>query len=213
MNNLNNSFGLGQTNCNRFPETLLVGITKPNKFTGRLKMQFLKEQIKPIKDYEELYSISNYGYVISEARELLMPNGGVHRKERTILASGLNGTGYPIIALCKNGKKKTFKVHLLVWDNFGDSLRNGQILQVDHIDEDKTNPRIDNLQLLTNRQNISKYFKIQKTSSKYTGVYRDNATKKWKAKIQINGKIKHLGYFDDEYKAHLAYEKAKIMED
>ena len=48
---------------------------------------------------------------------------------------------------------------------------------------------------------------INKTS-KYVGVYWYKDYEKWRARIKINGKQKHLGYFTNEFKAHLAYEDA-----
>ena len=45
-------------------------------------------------------------------------------------------------------------------------------------------------------------------SSKYTGVCWFKRDNNWKASIRIKGKLKHLGYFESEFKAHLAYEDA-----
>jgi len=208
MNLINNSFGLGQANCNRFPETLLVGITRPNKFTGRLKMEQLVEQIKPINGFEGLYSISNYGYAISEAKKWITGTGRVCRKDKTILVNNINSRGYITIVLTNKGKHKTNMLHHLVWDHFGDQPRNGRILQVDHKDEDKLNTRIDNLQLLTQRENIAKYFKTRETTSRFTGVYWDKENKKCSANIQINGISKHLGYFTNEVDAANEYQRA-----
>ena len=62
--------------------------------------------------------------------------------------------GYLKINAYKNGKRKTFYVHRFVYECFrGDILHE---LQVDHIDNDKQNNCIDNLQLLTPAANCQK---------------------------------------------------------
>lgn len=50
---------------------------------------------------------------------------------------------------------------------------------------------------------------IKKQTSKYHGVHLHKATNKWVARIRIEGKLNHLGYFKSELKAVKAYEKAK----
>ena len=155
----------------------------------------MKEIWKPIENYEDLYEISNYGYVKS-----------LHWGRKRILKANLTGKGYFYIRLCKNGKQKMYKMSHLVWDHFGDKPRNGHLLQVDHIKE-KWNDRIDNLQLLSNRQNVSKWHKAQKTSSKYIGVSWNKLAKSWIARIRIDKKYKHLGCFDNELEASKVYQK------
>jgi hypothetical protein len=73
----------------------------------------------------------------------------------------------------------------------------------------RTDNRLENIEVVTARQNGN--LKHISHSSIYTGVSLDKKIKrkKWCAHIKINGKKKHLGYFDDEYQAHLAYEKAR----
>ena len=62
--------------------------------------------------------------------------------------------GYLKIFACKNGKRKHYYVHRFVYECFrGDILPE---LQVDHIDNDKQNNCIDNLQLLTPAANCQK---------------------------------------------------------
>ena len=61
-------------------------------------------------------------------------------------------------------------------------------------------------QLTSTRNNSLK--KNIKSSSKYTGVSWSSHSKKWMSQIMINGKIKHLGGFVDEYEASMAYESA-----
>ena len=88
------------------------------------------EVFKDIADFPR-YQVSNLGRVKSL----------VHKKER-ILKTGLNGRGYLQVKLYKNGKKNTIKIHSLVAKTFiGES--NG--LDVDHIDEIKTNNKLENL--------------------------------------------------------------------
>jgi len=173
-------------------------------------MEQLKEEIKQVKGYEGLYSISNYGYVISEAKEWIAGQGRTLKKERTILAKRIDTGGYLHIVLNKNKVRRAREMHTLVWDHFGDRKRDGYRLAVDHIDENKLNCRIDNLQLLPQRQNAIKYRKTQKykTSSKYVGVCWDKRRNNWQAFITINKKHIYLGSFNNEYEAHLAYQAA-----
>ena len=60
-----------------------------------------------------------------------------------------------------------------------------------------------NLQRTNQRVNASKDKKGG--TSKYIGVSWYKITNKWVSKIEINGKIKHLGYFTDEKEAAQAY--------
>jgi ribosomal protein L15E len=63
----------------------------------------------------------------------------------------------------------------------------GYKIVVDHIDNNiKTDNRLENLQLITQRENVSK--DIKNTSSKYIGVCWHKKAKKWRSSIQINGK-------------------------
>lgn len=59
-----------------------------------------------------------------------------------------------------------------------------------------------------------KPFVPRKTSSKYKGVNWCNSKKRWRAKISIDGKITHIGYFREEDDAGSAYlEKVKELEE
>jgi len=48
--------------------------------------------------------------------------------------------------------------------------------------------------------------KIPKYTSKYTGVSWYKRLNKWRSKIQKNGKCKHLGYFNSDLDASIAYQ-------
>ena len=166
------------------------------------------EHWKPIKNYEGLYEISDWGRVKSLAKIWVTGRNTTRTKDATILKQSIDSYGYYIVCLRKNGKGQTVPVHLLVWDYFGDEPRNGRMLQVDHKDENKLNNHIDNLQRLTPRENTSKYYKTQNKTSKYTGVCLNKLTGEWISTIFIDGVIRRLGSFKCETAAMIAYQQA-----
>jgi len=82
---------------------------------------------------------------------------------------------------------------------------NGLNLVVDHVNNIKTDNRLGNLQVVSQRYNSTKNKK--EGTSKYPGVYWHSKEKKWMAAIRINGKKVHLGTFSDEAMAGLAYQR------
>ena len=167
----------------------------------------MKEEWKNIKDYEGLYEISNYGRVKSLPKEWVTGIGALCFHDGLFLKQAMSEKGYLLVNLHKDKKQYTKFIHRLVWDHFGNKQRNGRKLQIDHIDNCKTNNNIDNLQLLTNRQNCSKSRLQHKKLSRYTGVTYDKKRKKWCSQIYISKAI-NLGRFNTEIDAHLAYQKA-----
>ena len=166
----------------------------------------MKEVWKDIKGYEGYYQVSNHGKVKSLQRVLdRSDNKKLPLQERPLKFG--NSRGYPTVRLSKAGDNKTILLHHLIWDAFGNKPRNGRALQVDHIDENKLNNRIDNLQILTNRENCTKYHKSNKKSGLPTGVVYHRATKKYVAQIRIGDRYKYLGLFDDISSADKAYKK------
>jgi hypothetical protein len=102
------------------------------------------------------------------------------------------------------------KVHTLVAMVFLNHKPDGtNKICVDHINNIKTDNRLVNLQLITNRENTSKDKKDG--TSKYVGVCWQKSKNKWMAQINIDDKKKYLGYFTDEHEAHLVYQKALKM--
>ena len=84
----------------------------------------------------------------------------------------------------------------------------GHNIVVDHINSNKLDNRLENLRLISNRENLILGKSLKNKTSKYTGVSFFKRDKKWRASIMINGKINNLGFFKDEYQAHLAYQNA-----
>jgi hypothetical protein len=164
-----------------------------------------KEIFKDVPNYQGLYQVSNLGNVKSFSREIDSKRGKYTSKERILKPR--NTGKYYRVCLFKEGKRKFMSVHVLVAIAFLGHVSNGNKIEVDHKNGVKTDNRAENLQLLTNRQHKTKTSKNKKTSSRYTGVSWHKKANKWMAYITIDGKIKHLGYFKDEYEAHLSYQK------
>ncbi len=162
----------------------------------------MKEIWKNVKGYEGLYEVSNLGRVKSLARE---DSIGRKIKER-ILKTPPDGSGYAQCNLCLEGKTRNFFIHKLVAMAFLDHKPDGMKIVVDHIDNNKSNNRLENLQLISQRQNSSKDKKGG--SSEHIGVTWDKAKSKWMSRITIDGRLKYLGYFTNEIEASEAYQLA-----
>ena len=163
-------------------------------------MEFTKEELKnevwkDIPYYEGLYQVSNLGRVKS-----------LKFKKTKLLKPGKKPSGYLYVVLTKEKKQKNYYIHQLVAMVFHNFQPDGtNRIVVDHKRNIRTDNRANQLQLITNRYNNSKDKKGG--TSKYTGVSFYKRNSKWRAGIRINGKSKHLGIFDKEYDAHLAYQK------
>lgn len=94
--------------------------------------------LKDIAGYEGRYAITDDGRVWSHISDkwLKMP---------------LTDWGYPKVCLSNKGKQKVFLVHKLVADAF--CWKPSTYLQVNHIDGDKTNNNVKNLEWVTPSQN------------------------------------------------------------
>ena len=77
---------------------------------------------------------------------------------------------------------------------------------VDHKDKDRSNNKLDNLRLATYQQNKANSTSARGSSSKFIGVSWNKFSKKWSASIKLDGKSKHIGYFDSEVEAAEAYD-------
>ena len=73
----------------------------------------------PVKGYEGLYEVSNFGQVKSLNRTITAKNGKKsYVVKGRLLKPGINSRGYLTVCLSKYGKHKTFKVHALVTTAF-----------------------------------------------------------------------------------------------
>lgn len=104
----------------------------------------------PIKDYEGKYEVSNKGRVKSIGRAVNCNNHYKFTKD-IILKPEILEKGYERVALCKHGKVKKKQVHRLVLENFNPIK--DDTLQVNHIDGNKRNNCVENLEWVTAKEN------------------------------------------------------------
>src|SRR5882724_2838375 len=113
------------------------------------------EEWLPIAGYEGLYEISNIGRVKSVGWYV---NGGKRRRYARpyIRTNGTSTNDYPKVELAKRGKIKTVSIHRLVAIAFVPNPFNLPV--VHHKDENRTNPRADNLEWTTRGINVQDWF-------------------------------------------------------
>lgn len=119
----------------------------------------MKEIWKDIKDYEELYQVSNLGRVRS------MPRKGTHINKIHILKSNKNYKGYLHVSLTKKCVSKTKSIHRLVAETFIPNPDN--LPQVNHKDGNKLNNCVDNLEWITNYDNLIHSIRIGLRKNSY----------------------------------------------
>lgn len=110
------------------------------------------EKWKPIKNFEGLYEVSDKGNVRSLDRTVLKSDGRKQRFKGKTLVPAKNNGGYLHVDLRNCGKRKIARVNRLVADAFIDNKYNKP--QVNHIDGDKTNNHVNNLEWCTSSENV-----------------------------------------------------------
>lgn len=150
------------------------------------------EEFRDIKGTDGVYQISDLGRVKS------------FKGKTDKILTGSTGKVYRRVHIQKQDRN----IHVLVAEAFLGHTPCGYKTIVDHIDENPLNNRLDNLQLLSHRNNIAKGFKSKGGTSKHVGVHWNKKADKWKACIKFKGKNRYLGLFTCELEASNAYEKA-----
>lgn len=151
---------------------------------------------KPICGFEGLYEISNFGRIKS-----LNYN---HTKKEKILSQIKNNKGYLYVDLYKNGKEKNCRVHRLVANAFIENPSN--LPMVNHIDENKENNVVENLEWCDAKYNLT-YGGCQQrrvTSTDYKAIGRKNSEKLSKQVYQydLNRKLIKIWESTQECQRH-----------
>jgi hypothetical protein len=121
------------------------------------------------------------------------------------VAGSVHNRGYTCIGI--NGIK--FLAHRLAWLYTYDTWPD---YQIDHINGDKRDNRIANLRDVSPSINLQNQTRPQRgNASGFLGVSRHKHTERWHARIKIDKRHQHIGYFDTAEAAHAAYLAAKLQ--
>ena len=113
----------------------------------------MEEIWKDVVGYEGKYMVSNIGRVKSCDWQLTHRNGKTYLRKSKIIKPSKTHKGYLRVGLCGHKKQKHFFVHRLVYEAFYGPIPEG--LQVNHINEIKTDNYLENLNLMTPKENSS----------------------------------------------------------
>ena len=139
----------------------------------------MEEIWKEIKDYPN-YQISNLGRV---------------KNKKRILKQYCNDKGYLYVSLSKDNKRKFVRVHRLVAMTFIPNINN--LPEVNHIDENKTNNYVTNLEWINHIENVRYGTGIIKANeSSYVKVAQydlnGNEIKIWNSCKEIKEKYRNI---------------------
>ena len=114
-----------------------------------------------IIDYRGLYQVSNFGRIKSLENKNYRNQ---YKKEFIISQHKDNDNRYMRINLYKDGKLRKFRVHRLVAEMFIPNPNN--LPEVNHIDENKFNNCVDNLEWCTSSKNVNHGTRNKRVSNK-----------------------------------------------
>lgn len=169
----------------------------------------LFEEWLPIEGYNN-YEVSNFGKIKSVER---IDSLGRTVKER-ILKQVTNKYGYQQVCLCKDGKKKMFRVHRLVASAFIPNPNNYPV--VNHKDEVKTNNHVSNLEWCTVEYNNNYGTRNDRYSGEnhpkpMLGKFgKDNPTSKQVIQLMLDGEVIKIWGSTREIKRELGYNNSSI---
>ncbi len=187
---------------------LVLGVENPNIkvfFKDKNKLNCQKSNLE-VFDYRNVWN-GNELTINSKSygkHTVIVDSEDVKRlkKHRWYIGKG-RSTFYALRDFRKNGKRTNEWIHRVILGVTDPDI------EVDHHDHKGLNNVKSNLRKCTSSQNGMNQ-KKRKGSSRFCGVAFHKAMGKWRASIKINKKLIHLGYYDSEKKAALAYRNASI---
>lgn len=134
------------------------------------------ETLFDVVGYESLFWITKSGVVISKPRLVNSPICGGSRRIAGKVLSPQLVRGYPAIQPTIGGVRKTLYIHRALAELFIPNPGNRR--EVNHIDGDRANHSIDNLEWCTHRENMAHAFRTGLAKKPKTGPGEDSPSAK-----------------------------------
>lgn len=134
--------------------------------------------------YNKNYEVSNLGKVRN-------------KKTKRILKPAISNKGYYLVALSNKGKMHTYTIHKLVMEHFNRCAFNNEV--INHIDGDKLNNNIKNLEYTTQKDNCIKAWELglcEKIRENAYKIKHSNAIKTSKKVIQYDKNYNQIGIYN-----------------
>lgn len=136
----------------------------PKKYSFQIMYNTEVEHWRPIPGFPE-YLVSNEGNIMS-----------IKYGKSRLLRPALHSHGYLAVGLCKNGKCYTKTIHRLVYEAFNGPIPKG--LVINHIDENKVNNNIENLEAITQKENTNHGTGIKRAREVRAGLRESETSEK-----------------------------------
>lgn len=152
----------------------------------------LNKEFSPIPNSN--YSINEYGEVINNRYKMVL---------NAFLISD-----YPAVNISVNGKRKTMYVHHCMSIVYLNHIPKRGLITVNHIDQNKQNNRLDNLEIISHRRNSALTY-IHRNRELPTGVSKSPVgIRRYKAQINHRGVNNYLGCYMTPQEASQIYQEA-----
>lgn len=165
------------------------------------------ENWEDIKDYEDLYQVSDLGNIRSKDHLVPCKGGKTRLVKGSLRKPQYNSKGYAIVVLCKENKLKTFTLHQLVAQAFIPGFIKGT--EINHKDGNKANPEKSNLEVSNRSHNQLHAIRTGLTPKKGVSKYRNvSYVSNPRAKARWAASIRHAGKTSYGWKTFMTEEEA-----
>lgn len=148
-----------------------------------------QDYLKSILSYDEL--TGDFAWLVCKGRGVKVG----------MIAGRKGNDGY--VGIGMDGKK--YPAHILAWVYSYGSIPDGQI---DHINHNRSDNRLDNLRDVTRKENQRNRTLNKNNTSGFCGITKTTKSERWQVQVGINGKSVYVGCFKSKDEAVKARDKA-----
>lgn len=153
------------------------------------------------------YESSTFGNVRSIDRDVKYKDGRIRKYKGTVLSKYKNRhTGYMQVILCHKGKPYTIPVHELIMNAHNPNPNPEIYTDINHIDEDKTNNRLSNLEWTTHKENCNHGTSIERMAQRLRDKFIPIV------QLDFDGNIINVYYSTKEINRTMVYNVCAVID-